>query len=522
MPSPRALHQLLDASAARWPEQVAVAEVAGATITYDALAALSDAVRDRLRHLGVGSGDRVGVHLHKSIDAIAAIFGVLKAGAAYVPLDVEAPLSRTAYIVNDCALRALVTERRRGDELEAEVRQHGAMPAALVLDAVGGGAGLRAALSSAAAPRVDTAVPDADALAYVLYTSGSTGKPKGVMLSHRAALSFIEWCSDTFAPTPEDRFASHAPFHFDLSILDLYLCLRHGARLLLIPEALGKEPARLAAVIAAEHLSIWYSVPSVLTLLAQYGKLERHDYGALRLVLFAGEVFPIAHLRPLMSLLPQARYFNLYGPTETNVCTAYEVPAQIPPERTEPFPIGQTCAHLRSLVVDDSGRAAPPGTAGELCIAGPAVMRGYWNLPEQSAAAYLDDASGVRWYRTGDIVQADDAGDYVFRGRRDRMVKRRGYRVELGEIEAGLYQHPAVREAAAVAIPDDTLGIRIMAVLCCVAGQQPSIIALKRFCGDVLPPYMIPDLFTFEVALPKTSTGKIDYQRLLQDTRRGG
>jgi L-proline---[L-prolyl-carrier protein] ligase len=519
MPSPRALHQLLDQSAASWPERVAVAEVDGAAITYRALAALADGVRQRIRAIGVGPGDRVGIHLRKSIDAVAAIFGVLKAGAAYVPLDVEAPQSRNAYVVNDCALRALISDRRGYDGLAAEVRKQGAMPVALVLDTVGGGNGVRAALASHGAAQTDTEPPDPDAHAYVLYTSGSTGKPKGVVLSHRAALSFVDWCSDTFAPTREDRFGSHAPFHFDLSILDIYLCIRHGARLLLIPEALGKEPSRLAAVIAAERLSVWYSVPSVLTLLAQYGKLERHDFGAVRLVLFAGEVFPITHVRHLKSLLPHPRYFNLYGPTETNVCTSYELPAEISTQRTDPFPIGKTCGHLRSMVVDDSGRAVPTGADGELCIAGPAVMLGYWNLPEHTARAFLDDGSGERWYRTGDVVRVDETGNYIFRGRRDRMVKRRGYRVELGEVEAGLHQHPGIREAAAVAIPDDMLGIRIMAVVSCDGDRRPSIIELKRFCADVLPSYMIPDLFTFEANLPKTSNGKVDYQRLLQNAR---
>lgn len=515
MPSLRALHQLLDESAARWATRVAVAQVDGKTITYGALAALSDAVRDRLRRMGVGPGNRVGIHLRKSIDAVAAIFGTLKAGAAYVPLDVEAPPSRNAYIVHDCGLRALFVERHWRDALATAVEHYGQMPPALIVDVADATDDLRATLATEAAPSVETVVPATDALAFVLYTSGSTGQPKGVMLSHRAALSFIAWCTETFAPTPEDRFASHAPFHFDLSVLDVYLTIAHGARLLLIPETLGKEPMRLAQVIAAERLSVWYSVPSVLTLLAQYGKLERHDLGALRLVLFAGEVFPITPLRRLKALLPRPRYFNLYGPTETNVCTAYELPADVPPDRSDPFPIGRTCTHLRSMVVDEAGQ--PTSDTGELCIAGPAVMDGYWNLPEHTARAFCSDASGTRWYRTGDLVHVDADGNYVFRGRRDRMVKRRGYRVELGDIEAGLYRHPMVREAAAIAVPDATLGVRILAVLTCGAQPQPSIIELKRFCADVLPPYMIPDVFTFAAALPKTSNGKIDYQRLRRD-----
>lgn len=207
----------------------------------------------------------------------------------------------------------------------------------------------------------DTVRSAASDLAYILYTSGSTGKPKGVMLSHENAVSFVNWCSETFAPIAADRFSSHAPFHFDLSILDLHVCLKHGATLVLIGEDIGKDAPRLAQLIADERISIWYSAPSILALLAQYGSLARHDYSALRQVLFAGEVFPVKHLRMLCELLPGARYFNLYGPTETNVCTWYEVPLPVPPERTTPYPIGYVCSHLRARVFDEHGAAVVQG-----------------------------------------------------------------------------------------------------------------------------------------------------------------
>jgi acyl-coenzyme A synthetase/AMP-(fatty) acid ligase len=259
---------------------------------------------------------------------------------------------------------------------------------------------------------------------------------------------------------------------------------------------------------------MWYSAPSILAVLSQYGRLERHDFSALRAVLFAGEVFPIQHLRRLKALWPSPRYFNLYGPTETNVCTFYELPAQIPAQRTEPFPIGRTCSHLRSRVVDERGEEVAPGVEGELIISGPGVMAGYWNLPEQSARAFLVDPDGTRWYKTGDIVLADRDGEFVFLGRRDRMVKRRGYRIELGEIETALYRHPAVAEAAAVAAGDAGGGVMIHAFLSTKDGGRISVIELKRFCTEQLPLYMVPDRFAFLERLPKTSTAKIDYQKL--------
>jgi acyl-coenzyme A synthetase/AMP-(fatty) acid ligase len=332
------------------------------------------------------------------------------------------------------------------------------------------------------------------------------------MLSHENGMSFVDWCSETFEPTLNDRFSSHAPFHFDLSILDVHLPIKHGATLVIISHDRGREPVGLARLMAERQLSIWYSAPSILTILAQQGNLEQYDWSHLRTILFAGEVFPIKHFQLLKSLIPHPAYFNLYGPTETNVCTFYRVPDDVDPERSEPYPIGRTCSHLRSEVIMD-GQEVRPGEEGELCIAGAGVMRGYWNQPQQTADAFFVDDRGEKWYRTGDIVVEDEVGEFIFRGRRDRMVKRRGYRVELGEIEASLYRHSEVREAAVVALADAE-GVTIHAFVALAEGAKPSLIAMKRFCSQQIPLYMIPDRFFFHESLPKTSTDKVDYQRL--------
>jgi amino acid adenylation domain-containing protein len=411
-----------------------------------------------------------------------------------------------------------VTEVNFAERLQTELAALGAQPAIFRFDHVGGGGGLAKALADAAAqsraPETSTIYPSADALAYILYTSGSTGKPKGVMLSHENAVSFVDWCSEVFEPRPDDRFSSHAPFHFDLSILDLHVPLRHGAAIVLVGEDIGKDPQGLANLIADERITCWYSAPSILALLAQHGALDTLDLGSLRLMLFAGEVFAVKHLRALTRLVPHPRYFNLYGPTETNVCTFYEVKLPVPDERSSPYPIGKVCSHLEDLVVDEHARAVLDGEEGELCITGRGVMRGYWGLAEQTERSFLQSPVARRWYRTGDIVVKDEAGDYIYRGRRDRMVKRRGYRVELGEIEASLYRHPSIREAAAVALPDADAGVRIRAFLSARETKRPSLIELKRFCSENLPLYMVPDQFSWLEVLPKTSTDKVDYQRL--------
>jgi amino acid adenylation domain-containing protein len=510
------LHRFLDEAAQNRPEHVAVVEPRQASIRYDDLGVLSDRVRDWLILHGVRPGDRVGVYLRKSIDSVATIFGILKAGAAYVPVDPSAPVARNAYIFNDCSVRAAVVETRFADKLHAELRLlGGSIQDLLLLEGVGGGACLSAALAreknvTPVAKTIDSSLDD---LAYILYTSGSTGKPKGVMLSHLNAISFIEWCSEVFQPHGDDRFSSHAPFHFDLSILDIYLPIRHGATLVLIGEELGKDPVKLAPVIAEEKISIWYSTPSVLTLLTEYGKLEQYDYGSLRMIHFAGEVFPIKYLRRLKTLVPAPRYFNLYGPTETNVCTYFELPADIPAEQSKPFPIGKSCSHIETKVVNENCEWVAAGQEGELCVTGAGVMLGYWNLPQRTARAFIEDASGQRWYETGDIVVEEPDGNYSIIGRRDRMVKKRGYRVELGEIETAFYRHPSVEHAAVVALSGDD-GVRVKAFLCCRDGNRPSIIELKRFCSENLPSYMVPDLFAFLERIPTTSTGKTDYQNL--------
>jgi len=513
------LHQCLDEAARRWPDHVAIHEAGGGgSISYRELDSLSNRLRDRLVGLGVRPGDRVGFWIRKSVDAVATIFGALKAGAAYVPVDPTAPAARNGYILADCAVAAVVVETRFADALRAELARQGVDPKVLLIGGAGGGAHLRAALDEedrrAKAAPVHSAEPRPEDLAYILYTSGSTGKPKGVMLTHRNAVSFVQWCSETFAPVPTDRFSSHAPFHFDLSILDIYTCLKHGGTLIVIGEEAGKMPLDLAQIIAEAKITVWYSAPSILSLIAQHGKLGSRSYASLRLVLFAGEVFPIGHLKSLTRQWPRPRYFNLYGPTETNVCTFYEVATPIPDEQSAPVPIGKICSHLEGVVVDGEGGIARKGAEGELCIRGAGVTQGYWNLPEQSRNAFITVGTPPAYYRTGDIVVETPDGNFRYLGRRDRMIKKRGYRVELGEIEACLYQHPEIREAAVVALPDEALGMKVHAHLACKEGKRLSLIELKTFCSEHVPIYMIPDVFSFHAALPKTSTDKVDYQTL--------
>jgi amino acid adenylation domain-containing protein len=506
------LHQMLQDSAGTWPERVAVEEPGLSKITYRELERLSGQLARHLLARGVRRGDRVGLYLEKSIDAVAAIFGVLRAGAAYVPLDPAAPFSRNDGILKSCAVAAVIAEQSHADSL----REHWDVekkPHIISLEKTGGGNYLRAALEKEAAdapgPEPAPSVQPTD-IAYILHTSGSTGRPKGVMLSHQNAAVFVNWCRDVFQPTADDRLSSYAPLHFDLSVLDLFLTLSSGATLVLIDTKTAKSPKPLAALIPQERISIWYSTPTALMLLMQ-ADLRQYDCSSLRIVLYAGEVFPTGPLFQLRKLLPVATFYNLYGPTETNVCTFYRLPDEIS-ELTESVPIGKPCPYARTKVVGDDGETVKRGEMGELLVAGASVMQGYWAGAGRDDPFAVDSA-GERWYRTGDFVREDVDGNYRFLGRRDRMVKRHGYRVELDEIEACLHRHPAIKEVAVVGVDHSAGGMQITAFVAS-PGATLSIIELKKFCIENLPAYMVPDFFRFQPVLPKTSTSKIDYASL--------
>lgn len=507
------LHRLVLDAAARHPERIALVEPGQGHLTYAALDAASASVRDRLHALGVRPGDRVALCLPKTIDAVVLLLGIMRTGAAYVPIDVGSPAWRAAFVMSDCAVRCAFIDATVSEAIAEELRTLGATPHIVALTTPSLGHAVSTWCAEQRVDPVADAADDSERLAYLLYTSGSTGTPKGVMITHRAAFAFVDWCSQQYAPTADDRFSSHAPFHFDLSVFDLYVALRHGASVTLLGEELGKEPQKLATVIADERLTVWYSTPSILAMLARHGRLDRLDCSALRLVLFAGEVFPIAALRMIMACWPTPAYHNLYGPTETNVCTAFALPRTVPDDQTTPFPIGTTCAHYEARVADENGQPVTRGALGELLMRGPGVMEGYWNLPERTASAFIT-VDDVRWYRTGDLVVENDDGCFTFHGRADRMVKRRGYRIELGEVEAAMLRHPDVRDAAVVATSSEADGTRITAFLTAQGDAKPSLLALKQYAVTALPRYMAPDAYRWLDAIPLTSTDKTDYQSL--------
>ena len=519
------LPHLVTESAARVPDRPAVV-MDGRSLSYAELERQSNRLARSLLGHGVRPGDRVALWLPRSIESVVALYGVMKAGAAYVPVDPGAPPARLAYIARDCAVSGLVTVAERAAALE-ETFAAGAPMRALWLAEEGAPA---AAPCVAGLPNVPWAEVGAEShaapesrtlegdLAYILYTSGSTGEPKGVMLSHRNALAFVEWAGDVFQVTHEDRLANHAPFHFDLSTFDLFAGARAGAAVYPLSPRIASFPAAVARQWSRDQLTVWYATPSTLVLMLTRGGLASLDLSALRVLLFAGEVFPIKYLRDLMRLAPHARYANLYGPTETNVCTWLEVAK--PPEDDRPLPIGRACPYDEVLVLDETLKPVPAGGSGELWVRGATVMRGYWGRPERTALALqrIEIASGVTdlAYRTGDLVRMQTDGNLEFLGRRDHQVKTRGYRVELGEIETVLHRHPAVDEAVVLAIPDDEVTHRLRAVVVTKTEAALDEAALRQHCAESLPRYMVPESIEFRRELPRTSSGKVDRRALVQ------
>jgi amino acid adenylation domain-containing protein len=528
------LHHLLPHSARCRADREAV-RFKETSLTYAELDALTNQLARTLLASGVKQGDRVGIYVHKSLSSVIGVFGVLKAGGVYVPLDPGAPAKRLAYITRDCEIKMLITSTEMMTNMP-EFFSEGSTLEVLVLTDGQDHVNVTLPLTVRIMPWTEVTRQDnsevlaartnEDDLAYILYTSGSTGEPKGVMISHRTIFTFIDWCFETFHMTEDDRVTSHAPLHFDLSTFDIYVTIKAGGTVVLVPEGLSVFPVQLADLLQNEKITVTYLVPSILSMMVNYGRLDEHDFSALRAILFAGEIFPIKYLRQLREAIPHAEYYNLYGPTETNVCTYYKVQAKdIAPERTEPVPIGVACENIEVFALnDEGGLVREPGQEGELWACGSCVAQGYWGDSKRTARSFLPAPIKTRFdglaYRTGDIVTLDQDGvNWRYVGRRDHMIKSRGYRIELGDIEAAFIGHPGVREVAVIAVQDELIGNRIKAFVVPVQRDGLAVKDLEAHCAQRLPRYMLPESIEFLEQLPKTSTGKIDRLSLVRRAR---
>lgn len=529
------------ASAQKYPQKIAV-NFQNQNITYQELERYSNQLAHLLKSIGVRRNDRVVFYVEKSIDSIKSILGILKADGCYVPLDPKSPLPRLKQIVEDCQpaviicnqgtlnnTKALIREVTMVDE-QTETYRH---PKIVVLSAEEMMEDGRyndvedqpyaedrlyhekeIRQQSAETPIFHNTGND---LAYIFYTSGSTGKPKGVMISHANIISFIQWAVERFAITAQDRLSNHAPMHFDLSTFDIYCTFKTGASLYIVPHELNLFPEKVVQFIEEKELTIWLSVPSILVYLAKMGVLRPERIPTVRLIFSTGEVFPTPYVIQWRQLFPDKTIINMFGPTETTVECTYYIIDQIPADAHKNIPMGKGCDHLEVFALDEQNKPIQAGEVGELYVRGPSVSPGYWNNPEKTKLAFVPNPLfpflNDKVYRTGDLVELTETGDYLFRGRKDNQIKFMGYRIELGEIEAALYSFPYLREAAVVFNAADEKS-EIMAFLS--LRQEIEIEKIRLDLAGLVPKYMIPKTVIILNELPRTSTGKVDKMALKQ------
>ncbi|MGH8221638.1 MAG: amino acid adenylation domain-containing protein [Woeseiaceae bacterium] len=510
------------------PDQTAVVWKNTGT-SYGELERWSNRLAQFLVTAGCRRGDRIGLLMPKTPAAIIGILGTLKAGAAYVPLDPSDPGARLARTLESADCRWILAAGRVGQRLDEALAAARLKRKPLI-----------GWLDDGAAPDADLQVlftrPDLDAfldsapavhigaqdLAQILFTSGSTGTPKGVMITHASILHLISWAERYFGTVRSDRIAQQAPLRFDLSTMDVFGALSSGASLWLVPPELSVLPTKLADFVRDSELTQWLLVPSLLNLMAKFDVVRHGDFPALRRIMFAGEVLPTPTLIYWMSRLPHVQFTNLYGPTETTICSSYYSVPQCPADECAPIPIGTACEGEELLVLDERGQPAVDGEVGELCIGGPGLSPGYWNAPERTRSAFISLGNGThatkRLYKTGDRARRGADGLYYFCGRADMQIKSRGYRIELGEIEAALHTLPELRESAVVAI--DSGGFE-GSLICCAyapvadAGMSPQ--NLRRRLAGLVPHFMLPAHWQQYEVLPKNANGKLDRFRLRRE-----
>lgn len=493
-PAEACLHELIAAQVARTPQAVAV--VGGdAALSYQELAARAARLAQYLRECGVGPEDRVGVYLDRSVELVVGLLGILQAGGAYVPVDPAYPRERVAYMLADAGVAAVVTCQARQAELPAY-----AGPVVCV-DTEWADAAARPA------GRGDSrGVPGG--LAYMIYTSGSTGRPKGVQVTHQNVVNFLWAMQASVGLGAADRLVAPTSVSFDIAVLELFLPLLVGARVILSERETTADGARLATLLTERQATCMQATPTTWQMLRETGWRAPSGFR----MLCGGEAWPgdlAGHF-----LAHGARVWNLYGPTETTVWSA------VAPIRMTAglLALGQPIANTQLYVLDAWGQPVPVGVVGELYIGGVGVARGYWGQLGLTAEKFVPDpfggAAGGRLYRTGDVVRYRADGQLEFVGRLDQQVKVRGYRIEVGEVEARLVDHPGVQEAVVrvwEARPGDARLVAYVIPATEGGGDGP---ALKEFLRAAVPEYMVPAVIVECGGFPRTPNGKIDRQAL--------
>ncbi|HEX8276906.1 MAG TPA: amino acid adenylation domain-containing protein [Longimicrobiaceae bacterium] len=516
-PAAGTLHGRFEAVARARPHAPAVT-FRGESLTYAELDARADRLAAALRARGAGPEVRVGLCVERGPDTIVGILGILKAGAAYVPLDPTYPADRLAYLLEDSAVRVVVTQERLLGLL-------GASPVEVVaIDAPHPHDG----------PKAESAVagcslfPVPCSLAYVIYTSGSTGRPKGVMVTHANVLRLFESTERWFDFGPDDAWTLFHSYAFDFSVWEIWGPLLHGGRLVVVPFETSRDPEAFRALLAAERVTVLNQTPSAFRpLVATDAAAARADDLALRYVVFGGEALDPGSLRPWTDRhgFERPRLVNMHGITETTVHDSFRPVTAADVDAGSVSPIGRPLPDGRLYVLDALSEPVPFGVPGEMCVAGAAVTRGYLGRPELTAERFVPDPfawePGARMYRSGDRVRRLAGGELEFLGRVDHQVKIRGFRIEPGEVEAAVGAHPAVRQAL-VLVREDRPGDRQLVAYATADAGATDARELREWTAARVPDYMVPAAFVVLDAFPLTANGKTDRRSLPAPAREGG
>ncbi len=501
-PASASIVGMFEAAADRHADRPAVGLPGARILTYRELDAAANRVANRLRTLGIGRDDMVGLCTERDVEMLVGILGILKAGAAYVPLDPAYPADRLRFMLDDTGARVVLTQAQIATGLPQTAAQ------VVVFDAQG------IAGESDARPAVTIGSADA---AYVIYTSGSTGQPKGVLITHGNVARLFTSTAHWFSFTERDVWTLFHSFTFDFSVWEIWGALLHGGRLVVVPKEIARSPEAFAQVVAAEGVTVLNQTPSAFKAF-QALAVQAGSCGALRVVVFGGEALDVPGLRPWFEAFGDARpqLVNMYGITETTVHVTYRL-LSTADARQPASVIGAPIPDLLLYILDAARQPVPAGVRGELYVGGAGLAREYVKRPDLTAERFVtvtaDDhlAGGPppqRLYRTGDLARFLDDGDIEYLGRADHQVKIRGFRIELGEIEAALADDPAIAEAVVIARQDGG-NARLIAYIV-PRGATPDPASLRARLQRTVPEYMVPAAFVELASFPLTANGKLD------------
>ena len=512
------LAQLIEKSAALFPEKEAF-RCLDEAITFADLDLRTKQLAAYLIAAGLRKGDRVAIYMNRCLETSVAVHGILRAGGVFVAINPFSPHNRTLTIMQDCGTEFLLSTPAQLNKVKSIANKAVFLKSIVGVPALDGVKTISwDELFSGSLEGYNPPEILGKDLASILYTSGSTGTPKGIMHTHYSSLSLARLETSLHNATHKDRIGNFAPLHFDQSLFGYFSGPLVGATTIIFPDAYVKLPKSLSALVEKEKITLWFSVPLILTQILLNGDIDNHDFSALRWVRFGGEVFPVKQLRELMIKWPHAKFINSYGPSELFRCTYYIL--ETPPETDDPIPLGTVWGNTEYKILDENEEIVQPGQPGELVVRTDTLMAGYWNNKELTEQSFYREhiASGYDYvyYRTGDLVKENDKGEIMFLGRKDRQIKLRGYRIELDEIEATLLKHDNIEEAAVIVVQKENDNKELEAVVRLSKGAEVSTRELMLFCKKIIPSYAVPEHMIIIEDFPRTGTGKIDRNEIIK------